>query len=294
MTSKYYLGDLEEKYLAIVEDIYHKGNSEGLTGKQAKEFFEKLLKSAGKVHEDAVELQERYREEAQWVVEKMRRLKLRYYDCFVTHRATPVLRLEGKLAVSSFPRSAFMASLEGHSLLGSLTFEQKEFVRYSLGSPKELQLLFRASEHDFSAAAFHARCDGTPDTLTLLRTEHGRTLAAYSHYQWNQVSNDYVNDKERRAWLLQLDLLQKMVPQSDSSLIYCNSSYGPTFGGGHDLYIADSCHANNSYTDFPGSYNREDGSKYTRGQESYTAFTGATGGYFFKVREYEVFRVVYN
>jgi hypothetical protein len=187
-----------------------------------------------------------------------------------------------------------MSSLD-RSAIALPKIEQREFLWQTLSRPKELQLLFRASEHDFSAAAFHARCDGTPDTLTLLRTERGRTLAAYSHYQWNQVSNNYVNDKERRAWLLQLDLLQKMVPQSDDHLIYCNSSWGPIFGSGHDLKIANSCHANNnSCANFPTSYNREDGSKYTNGQESYTAFSGATGGKNFKVREYEVFRVVYS
>ena len=44
---------------------------------------------------------------------------------------------------------------------------------------------------------------------------------------------------------------------NNQSGIYCNSSYGPTFGGGHahDLYIASGANANsNSYSSLGNSY----------------------------------------
>ncbi len=67
--------------------------------------------------------------------------------------------------------------------------------------------------------------------------------------------------------------------------------YGPTYGGGNDLYIADKCNQNkDSYANFPWSYNC--GSKYERNQQSYTLFSGATNGYNFRVVEYEVFEVL--
>lgn len=46
----------------------------------------------------------------------------------------------------------------------------EELLFNSLNSPKRLSLLFRASEHDFSAVKFHQYCDGIPHTLTLVRT----------------------------------------------------------------------------------------------------------------------------
>jgi hypothetical protein len=79
-----------------------------------------------------------------------------------------------------------------------------------------LALMFRASEHAFSAEAFHAHCDDTEDTLALVRTEFGRTLAGYSHYKWNAVSKGYVHDEGRRAFLLSFDQQEKYVPQGDS------------------------------------------------------------------------------
>ena len=39
-----------------------------------------------------------------------------------------------------------------------------------------------------------------------------------------------------------------------SNAIYDNSSYGPTFGSGHDLYIYNNCTSNNSSCNFPTSY----------------------------------------
>ena len=99
-----------------------------------------------------------------------------------------------------------------------------------MGKPKKVELLFTASHHNFSSAAFHKHCDNTPDTLTLVRTGGGKTIAGYSHYQWNQVSGDWVDDSGMRVFLVQMDLGEKLVPQSDNYLIYCHQKYGPSFG----------------------------------------------------------------
>jgi len=51
-----------------------------------------------------------------------------------------------------------------------------------------------------------------------------------------------VNDAGRRAFLLQLDLQEKMVPASDNNLIFCHRIYGPSFGGKYpDVGLRDSC-----------------------------------------------------
>jgi hypothetical protein len=185
-----------------------------------------------------------------------------------------------------------------------------QLLRESFGRPARLALLFRASEHNFSAKAFHAHCDNTEDTLTLVRTEFGRALAGYSHYTWNAVSSgSYVQDEGPQAFLLSLDQQEKYVPQRRQQLIYCSPSYGPTFGppifgeptfgppifrGGFDLYIADGCNANrDSCANFPHTYNRE-GDKIKRNQQSYTDFCGAPSGKYFRVLEYEVFRVLFQ
>ena len=48
--------------------------------------------------------------------------------------------------------------------------------------------------------------------------------------------------------------------KNPSQAIYMNPSYGPTFGGGHDIYIADNANDNgNSYAKFASSYNLPSG-----------------------------------
>ena len=59
-----------------------------------------------------------------------------------------------------------------------------KFIRESLCRPSALKLLFRASEHSFSAEAFHEHCDKAEDTFVLVRTEFGKTIAGYSGYTW--------------------------------------------------------------------------------------------------------------
>jgi len=82
-----------------------------------------------------------------------------------------------------------------------------------------------------------------------------------------------------------------LIQGKEQYAIYDNIGYGPTYGAGCDLYIADKCNQNNnSFAYFPTSYNC--GSKYQQNQQSYTLFSGATNGYNFRVIEYEVFEVV--
>jgi hypothetical protein len=131
------------------------------------------------------------------------------------------------------------------------------------------------------------------DTLTLVRTEFGKTIAGFSHYKWNAVSNGWVHDEGRKAFLLSLDSGEKYVPQNGQKLIFCNPSCGPRFGEGHDLCIADDCDAN-SLANFPSTYNRKGTNKIVNSQQSYKDFSGATANKYFRVLEYEVFRVLFQ
>ena len=168
-----------------------------------------------------------------------------------------------------------------------------QFLMEALDKPKKLDLIFRASEHQFSAGAFHHKCDDIDDTLTLVKTQFGNIVAGFTHYPWNSVKNGYVSKKDRRAFLVSLDLKAKMLPEMKGDrLIYCQEDYGPTFGCG-DLTISDRCNKNkNSFSNFPTTYRRE-GQKCQKNQDSLRAFVGVTKGNEFKVVEYEVFKVTF-
>jgi len=109
------------------------------------------------------------------------------------------------------------------------------------------------------------------------------------------VNNYAVNDARRRAFLLQLDLHEKMVPISDNNLIYCHRAYGPLFGDTNcDFGIEDECDMKEkSDCNFPNMYNKEGPNKYPRNDESFRVFSGSSTRYV-KYEDYEVFQVHYK
>ena len=72
----------------------------------------------------------------------------------------------------------------------------------------------------------------------------------------------------------------------DQNAIYSSNSYGPTFGGGHDLHISDSANSNtNSYTNFGNTYQPPSG--YNYGDANTRALLA--GNYHFRPSDVEVF-----
>ena len=96
--------------------------------------------------------------------------------------------------------------------MGNSVSRDIKFISESLCRPSALKLLFRASEHSFSAEAFHRHCDRAEDTFVLVRTEFGKTIGGYSGYTWeakedqkggkkkDKLGDVYVTDSGRRAF----------------------------------------------------------------------------------------------
>ena len=96
--------------------------------------------------------------------------------------------------------------------------------------------------------------------------------------RWSTTSNSFIFsllDKEGLA------PFKSMVAQPHSAI--CSwSNYGPTFGGGHDIHIADNANQNTgSYTDFGSSYSLPNGVT-----DRYTILAGTR---YFSPDEVEVF-----
>jgi hypothetical protein len=104
---------------------------------------------------------------------------------------------------------------------------------------------------------------------------------------WNS-SNSWGADSSKRSFLFRVKDSRNSAPwafpiSNPSQAIYCNATYGPTFGNGHDLHVADSCNQNtNSYTNPGGDYVNDTG--IDRAQ----VFTGQRN---FTVKDIEVFSI---
>ena len=148
---------------------------------------------------------------------------------------------------------------------------------------KSVKLLFRASQNNFSAGNFHNACNGHGQTITFCENTYGKKFGGYTPLAWNS-NGTYYADSTYKSFTFSLSNGHKLVSDASSSNHqYCNSSYGPTFGNGHDINIADACNQNfNSYCGLTTLY--KNGNYTGNNAESWKLFIGSQQNYNFKVK----------
>ncbi|ETO00348.1 TLDc domain-containing protein [Reticulomyxa filosa] len=152
------------------------------------------------------------------------------------------------------------------------------------GKESKVTLLYRGSRDGFGVSDFHEKCDNKGATVTIvLSDQFNHVFGGFTNLQWTS-RNTYANDAGAFVYLLRSgkgDNPQKFTIKSgqEQHAIYDYSSYGPTFGGGHDFHISDNCNSNTNNYCNPYSYN---------GPSDNTRLAGARN---FKVKEIEVYLV---
>jgi len=110
-------------------------------------------------------------------------------------------------------------------------------------------LIYRASQDGFEASSFHAKCDNKPNTLIIIKAINGNVFGGYTEQSWSGQSCFKVDSN---AFLFSLvNNLKKPIKLKcifPENAIVCNPSYGPIFGSGHDLLIADKSNLKNINT----------------------------------------------
>ncbi len=146
--------------------------------------------------------------------------------------------------------------------------------------------IYQASKDGFSASNFHSKCDNAPNTLVIIRTVNNNIFGAYVEVSWSG-GGSYKSDSN--AFLFSLINPSKnpikMPISSTQYAIYAHPSYGPTFGGGHDLYTPDQPNSNQGYLNLGHSYKLPNFLTYGSSQ----AQAYLDGAYNFRVSEIEVF-----
>lgn len=104
-----------------------------------------------------------------------------------------------------------------------------------------------------TSANFHAAANGQGATFTLMSASEDngvtwKTIGGYNPVSWNS-SNNYTMSNNSIDWSAFVFNLTDGVrkAQSNQYQTYNNNSYGPTFGGGHDLYVNSSLSQGYSY-----------------------------------------------
>ncbi|KXJ08534.1 uncharacterized protein LOC110248695 [Exaiptasia diaphana] len=147
---------------------------------------------------------------------------------------------------------------------------------------------YQSRLHGWASRTFHSNCDGKGPTITIIKVNK-YIFGGYTDVSWH-TKNSY--SKSVNSFLFSFvnkDNLKpfKMKVFKSQSAIYGGSSYGPIFGGSHDIYISNNAGSNTySYTNLGYSYVLIKG--YTAG--STKAQNLLAGSYHFQPDEIEVFR----
>jgi len=153
------------------------------------------------------------------------------------------------------------------------------------------KLCYRGTSDGFLSSDFHKCVDGKGENVVLVQDTSGYLFGGYVPISWCSAQK-YVYDT--RTFLFSLTnpsnkpcVMPNTGPHISSQYsIYDYSSYGPTFGGGHDLYICSGGNGSTSnYCNLGHSFTCQG---YTYGSTQIQQFF--CGAYNFQVKEVEVFR----
>lgn len=154
---------------------------------------------------------------------------------------------------------------------------------------KKWKLQYRASRDGFDAKNFHGKCDNIAKTLTVIKSTSGSIFGGFTEKAWSS-SDSFVTDptafvfslinKENRPFKI-------MCSNNGEKAIKCDSSYGPSFGGG-DIYIASGSNGNQTSSSIFGyTYQHPD---YQTGTEKANSILAGSSN--FQTLEIEVFTEV--
>ena len=150
------------------------------------------------------------------------------------------------------------------NVLESKIVTPEDFVTVQIGIKEKLnkkikgaKLLYRASR-DGDSTQFHSKCDGIENTVTFVKSKNGRKFGGFANKAFN-TSNKYISDPN--CFVFSLLYKECYYYNNNGYTIYGSSSYGPAWGGGHDLYLASGClnnttsYTNQSSFDYKGKSN---------------------------------------
>lgn len=153
------------------------------------------------------------------------------------------------------------------------------------GKKRKWKRIFRASKDGFASYQFHTKCDGKGPTVCVIQSSIGNIFGGYTSIPWSS-SGAYQFDPNAFLYILKSKQRRGQKPtkwgvnHQNRNSVYHNSSYGLTFGGGHDMYLVNNCNTSN------GSYSSL-GNSYAAPKDNNLL----AGSYNFLVSDYEVFQL---
>jgi len=125
-----------------------------------------------------------------------------------------------------------------------------------LGSPRVWTLLYRGTRDGWASSTFHALCASRGSTITIMRSTGNYLFGGYNPSSWTNTNAGYQTGPG--SWIFTLHNPHGKPPTvfhwKQHYGPYDQVTYGPTFGGGHDIHLTNN-NGSGSYSNFPHSYN---------------------------------------
>ena len=163
---------------------------------------------------------------------------------------------------------SFKSWLSDSWLSDSLILNKDELITLFLflAKFKNGALLYRATRDGFTAAAFHQKCDGKVNTITIIRNNANYVFGGYASAAWHSAGT--INDANAFLFSLRRNGNSEnhkfMIKSANTgNAMYWKSTYGPTFGYGHDIHICNNSNTTTgSYSNIGHSYEPPQGVTY--------------------------------
>ncbi|XP_047442376.1 interferon-induced protein 44-like [Mugil cephalus] len=117
-----------------------------------------------------------------------------------------------------------------------LTVNQQRTICSQLGKVK-LQLLYKASVHEYTNAVFHQRCDNRSPTVSVGYNASGFVFGGYTKQPFSQ-SGQYVHDDQAFLFTFSGEKLLKYPVTQPAYAVKMMTNSGPFFGGALALAVA--------------------------------------------------------
>jgi len=168
----------------------------------------------------------------------------------------------------AFPKSALLKAADFAQIRKWL---DKEWSR------KKFKLVFRGTRDGMTSTAFHQFCDNKGPIVTVIKSKtYDKIFGGFVDQAYTNKGN-YINTQ--KSFIFSITNKEKYVITDMAShsqyAAYDNASYGPTFGGGHDIYLSGDFTSSSNYCN-RYSYN-------------FTDNASLVGAYNFQAEEVEVY-----
>ena len=151
-----------------------------------------------------------------------------------------------------------------------------------------MELIYRGTRDGSEGKTFHNKCDNQGPTICLCKNEKDNIFGGYASISW--TSDNCVYKTANGSFLFTLTNIHGTAPtkypntQNYQYAVNHRSDYGPTFGGGYDLYICSNyLNSTSSYAELGYSYPDVLG-------KGNSIFSGDNNNSHFKLKELEVFK----